>query len=264
MFSFSSLFVIYLLFMPPFILNFPYFGSPNNIGKPKVGRYDKDTNEILTISSKKNASEKNSVKENYILKTKSLRFKRDLSAEDEEKIYEKIRKISPIKIKLAFMSSVSRVQPQDLKNDCCYNNGICHKKGKDYFCTCPPQFTGRFCFEDINECEKGTAKCPSDMYCFNTYGSYNCSCPPGFIRNEMRCERQVTCKEEPCQNGAICIDGFNDESISCICQIGFVGKRCQFMLPECDDFSCADNEFCISTDKGFRCIPLKFISKNVI
>lgn len=67
----------------------------------------------------------------------------------------------------------------------CKNNGKCVKPE---FCTCPTGYTGRHCELDVNECE--TDK-PCDQTCYNTEGSYYCTCRLGFI---LQSDRQ-SCKK---------------------------------------------------------------------
>ena len=69
----------------------------------------------------------------------------------------------------------------------CKNNAICkqykiaslHKQNNSttrirLHCFCPDGFKGKYCEEDINECEFNP--CTSDSVCINTYGSYMCNC----------------------------------------------------------------------------------------
>ena len=42
------------------------------------------------------------------------------------------------------------------------------------------------CTADIDECE-GTALCPANSTCVNTFGSFDCVCDDGFVQNESVC-----------------------------------------------------------------------------
>ena len=42
-------------------------------------------------------------------------------------------------------------------------------------------------FSDINECTKETHNCSSDAVCYNTEGSYNCACKPGYHGDGVNC-----------------------------------------------------------------------------
>ena len=56
----------------------------------------------------------------------------------------------------------------------------------DRFCRCPPNFKGRYCAEDVDECSSPNA-CDKHEICSNTYGSYECSCENGYIRERLQC-----------------------------------------------------------------------------
>ncbi|XP_017957375.1 protein HEG homolog 1 [Drosophila navojoa] len=57
----------------------------------------------------------------------------------------------------------------------CQNGGNCTAPQT---CSCPAGFTGRYCEQDVNECQ--TEK-PCDQQCVNTQGSYYCRCRQGFV-----------------------------------------------------------------------------------
>lgn len=66
----------------------------------------------------------------------------------------------------------------------CHNGGRCTAPDT---CTCPAGFTGPQCAEDINECKRNK---PCDQTCYNTEGSYYCTCREGF---QLQADRQ-SCK----------------------------------------------------------------------
>ncbi|GAB0094646.1 latent-transforming growth factor beta-binding protein 4 [Sergentomyia squamirostris] len=57
----------------------------------------------------------------------------------------------------------------------CKNGGKCVKPET---CSCKNGFNGQFCELDVNECKEEK---PCDQMCFNTEGSYYCTCRDGFI-----------------------------------------------------------------------------------
>ncbi|KAH8365874.1 hypothetical protein KR093_006744 [Drosophila rubida] len=63
----------------------------------------------------------------------------------------------------------------------CQNGGNCTAPQT---CSCPAGFTGRYCEQDVNECE---AEKPCDQHCVNTQGSYYCRCRQGFV---LQADRQ--------------------------------------------------------------------------
>lgn len=37
----------------------------------------------------------------------------------------------------------------------------------------------------------------------------------------------LQCASDPCENGATCVEGNNDDDYSCLCLPGFKGKDCE-------------------------------------
>lgn len=66
----------------------------------------------------------------------------------------------------------------------CRNGGRCTAPDT---CSCPAGFSGPQCAEDINECKQSK---PCDQTCYNTDGSYYCTCREGF---QLQADRQ-SCK----------------------------------------------------------------------
>ncbi|XP_035913501.1 hemicentin-2 [Anopheles stephensi] len=67
----------------------------------------------------------------------------------------------------------------------CRNGGQCTAPDR---CTCPTGFTGKYCEMDVNECKEHK---PCDQTCYNTEGSYYCTCREGFM---LQSDRQ-SCKK---------------------------------------------------------------------
>lgn len=124
--------------------------------------------------------------------------------------------------------------------------------------------------KDINECLLNKFICGPHSECTNQYGSYSCSCQPGFIANNgesFHCEDFNECSSD-CSNDcdpehATCINLIG--SFECICHQGFFGNgklhQCHD-INECKDMSswanpikaqCSDNALCLNTIGGFEC-----------
>uniref|UniRef100_A0A182J038 EGF-like domain-containing protein n=1 Tax=Anopheles atroparvus TaxID=41427 RepID=A0A182J038_ANOAO len=67
----------------------------------------------------------------------------------------------------------------------CRNGGKCTAPDR---CSCPAGFTGKSCELDVNECKEYK---PCDQTCYNTEGSYYCTCRDGFM---LQSDRQ-SCKK---------------------------------------------------------------------
>ncbi|KFB45052.1 AGAP005682-PA-like protein [Anopheles sinensis] len=62
----------------------------------------------------------------------------------------------------------------------CRNGGKCVAPDR---CSCPAGFTGKSCELDVNECKEFK---PCDQTCYNTEGSYYCTCRDGFMLQSDR------------------------------------------------------------------------------
>ena len=128
----------------------------------------------------------------------------------------------------------------------------------DYRCDCWDGFQGKDCEQDISECE--TSPCQNGANCYErsntslyipevlaslplevqevfaqqfSYANasgYLCHCLDGFEGAE--CQTNIDeCAEEPCRNGAACVDGIAE--YTCNCLPGYEGDQCQTDINEC-------------------------------
>ncbi|VDL61324.1 unnamed protein product [Hymenolepis diminuta] len=138
-------------------------------------------------------------------------------------------------------------------NPPCTNNGHCFR-GK---CICPSGFRGVSCDEDVDECAMPAVVHGCAHGCRNTYGSYECICPQGYIlmTNKRTCTPVASSIEcvPPCRNGGIC-----QSNNICSCPRGFEGDDCSKDIDECTKLSPCDPEFgsCINRVGGYECICL--------
>ncbi|XP_020602263.1 fibropellin-3-like [Orbicella faveolata] len=72
----------------------------------------------------------------------------------------------------------------------CKNNGTCIDRVNGFNCSCVPGLYGTQCESDIDECAAQADPCAAvfNSVCRNTYGSYNCQCKDGFMKNGVTCE----------------------------------------------------------------------------
>ncbi|XP_038055257.1 uncharacterized protein LOC119727448 [Patiria miniata] len=78
---------------------------------------------------------------------------------------------------------------------------------------------------DVDECALGTANCPQDRRCKNTYGNYMCLCPVGYkfayVNGELDCVDENECDNNRCDPNAYCINVIG--GFQCKCNDGFQG-----------------------------------------
>ncbi|XP_043692936.1 wall-associated receptor kinase 2-like [Telopea speciosissima] len=83
-------------------------------------------------------------------------------------------------------SSSCEEAKKDQNTYACGNNSDCHesKNGLGYSCNCSQGYQGNPYLsdgcQDINECTDPNGS-PCNVTCTNLLGSYNCSCPPGYL-----------------------------------------------------------------------------------
>ncbi|WKY10851.1 hypothetical protein Q1695_002867 [Nippostrongylus brasiliensis] len=105
----------------------------------------------------------------------------------------------------------------------CRNGGVCNTTDNVFTCVCPPNYKGKFCEEDVDECL--LSPCENGGQCVNRDGDFFCMCPRGF--KSKTCQQQTeVCSQWTCHNNARCIDAV--DSFVCECPHGFFGRRCQF------------------------------------
>uniref|UniRef100_A0A915PRP0 Uncharacterized protein n=1 Tax=Setaria digitata TaxID=48799 RepID=A0A915PRP0_9BILA len=156
----------------------------------------------------------------------------------------------------------------------CLMNQICSSSG--HSCHCPPpgilNSDGQ-CIR-FNHCEKND--CDSAALCSNTYDSYQCQCPPGFLdvspdpllfpgRKCTQLINECGTGKHDCSPYATCVDTL--ESYLCYCTSGYTdvssrynlkpGRRCAKPTNPCANRlsnSCDENADCITLPDGYTCI----------
>lgn len=161
----------------------------------------------------------------------------------------------------------------------CKNGGECYDQNpndnaRGFRCRCRPGWTGVFCEIDINECTEGfdgnhpdINPCKNKAICFNTVGSYSCTCSNHFKGDN--CEQDIDqCAENPglCHNNGICVN--TDSGFECACVDGFGGLYCEEAEKECEigngpgGSPCPPGTRCIDKNNGFLCMCPKWGCAN--
>ncbi|XP_038671359.1 mucin-4-like [Scyliorhinus canicula] len=109
---------------------------------------------------------------------------------------------------------------------------------------------------DSDECSSGDNRCEQiciERFKFEDRRGYECNCERGFVLNSNRenCTDIDECSNQPCWNGATCIESIN--SFACTCLPGFTGKLCEQDVDECalGKHGCDQNNGICNNTLGF-------------
>ncbi|XP_061766366.1 protein eyes shut homolog isoform X2 [Nerophis ophidion] len=130
----------------------------------------------------------------------------------------------------------------------CQHGSTCVDLWRGFKCDCLPGSTGRFCEQNIDNCEGNP--CGVQSVCENTLSGYICFCAPGFIGDN--CEMEVNeCLSEPCRSGGFCEDHVS--SFRCLCPLGFTGTQCELQIDECASSPCKNGATCFDQPGNYFC-----------
>ena len=88
------------------------------------------------------------------------------------------------------------------------------------------------------------------MVIFTTIDRCVCQCDAGWEGDF--CETKIDqCKDNPCENGATCIDHIN--SFSCECSLGWKGPTCSILTNDCSLTPCKNNAECTEGTDRITC-----------
>ncbi|XP_071790865.1 protein jagged-1b-like [Asterias amurensis] len=132
----------------------------------------------------------------------------------------------------------------------CGLHGTCLSQGGDRFaCQCDVGYSGRYCHENINDCE--SQPCQNDGVCVDGLNSFSCICSEGW--EGLLCNHNVDeCERSPCRNNATCVDMHAD--FACHCPTGWKGKTCNSRDDQCDINTCLNGGTCYDLGHSFTCV----------
>uniref|UniRef100_A0A8D0G7V2 Notch receptor 3 n=1 Tax=Sphenodon punctatus TaxID=8508 RepID=A0A8D0G7V2_SPHPU len=160
--------------------------------------------------------------------------------------------VHPVSLPLpaGFEGQNCEINIDDCPGHKCMNGGTCVDGVNTYNCQCPPEWTGQFCTEDVDECQLQPNACHNGGTCFNTNGGHTCVCVNGWM-GESCSENIDDCATAVCFNGATCHDRV--ASFYCACPMGKTGTRWGRELPHGQDgYSLGEGAQCDLSPLGGR------------
>ncbi|KAJ6643397.1 Cubilin like [Pseudolycoriella hygida] len=163
------------------------------------------------------------------------------------------------RLELQMTRILSTIEEDNCLTNPCLNGGTCVDMYDDFDCKCLPNWEGKTCSSDVNECAMfaGTELgCQNGASCTNTPGSYRCLCLPGW--QGLHCTKQnagcATAGADLCGHGT-CISTSEPMGYKCICDQGWqtngVSLDCSVDIDECRQM----RPYC-SKDPPVHCINL--------
>ncbi|XP_033326417.2 cubilin [Megalopta genalis] len=157
---------------------------------------------------------------------------------------------------------VRTIETKLIVNECssgpCQNGGSCQDLYDGYQCNCPPNWEGRNCLTDVNECLRlqGTdLGCQNGATCFNYPGSYRCVCASGW--HGIHCTTKTSVcstqnSEALCGHGVCVSKPGSRDGYTCICDQGW---QAEATSPACtkDVDECASNHRPCSVNPWVNC-----------
>ncbi|XP_017164565.1 protein eyes shut homolog isoform X2 [Poecilia reticulata] len=172
-----------------------------------------------------------------------------------------------------------------IRPDSCLNGATCISTSQptsppEYYCKCPPAFTGAACETEINECDSNP--CQHNGNCSDLLGDYICQCPTGFQGKNCEididacslpdtvCHSRTQCLDlpygleytcripcptnlQPCAHGGRCVLN-NASSYMCICAHGWSGQNCRINVNDCVQHWCQNGATCVDEIDGYSCL----------
>nr|NP_001071677.1 delta protein [Ciona intestinalis]BAE06370.1 delta protein [Ciona intestinalis] len=126
-------------------------------------------------------------------------------------------------------------------NGCNTQRGYCQAPNQ---CICKVGWRGKLCNECSTTpgCMHGTCERPFQCNCRRGWGGLYCNQDLNYCTNH-----------HPCLNGGLCTNS-GEGSYTCTCQVGYIGRMCQYRISMCSSNPCNNGGECVDTNEGYKCL----------
>lgn len=125
--------------------------------------------------------------------------------------------------------------------------------------TCDSKSGQKVCLDGWSgvNCDKnlcGSEVCGANQTCTNSSNGEICECKKGFQGENCTEPIPVECYDGFCKNNGSCIVNVSDNTLNCICDIGWKGETCEEEHNPCEFNPCLRNGTCVYTKNvGYVC-----------
>ena len=142
----------------------------------------------------------------------------------------------------------------------CRNGGTCVDKDMCGFtCQCPPQYSGDYCEQYI--CP--TDYCSGHGRCVNNFYTVTCQCDEGYTGSRCSIKQDYcSVYGNPCKNGGSCMSS-STNTFYCKCPSHYTGILCEELSDHCHNQPCKNGATCINIHNDFYCqCPQNFVGRR--
>ncbi|XP_052070983.1 uncharacterized protein LOC127709457 isoform X3 [Mytilus californianus] len=132
----------------------------------------------------------------------------------------------------------------------CKHGGTCTDMVADFQCSCREGWTGKRCETPMEYC--APSPCANEGVCFNLTDEYFCRCQGGTTGGTCNNFPEVCSIINPCTMKGTCQDVGG--TAQCNCNDDYAGTSCQLIKDHCaDPDTCKNNGKCVTKPIGFEC-----------
>ena len=124
-------------------------------------------------------------------------------------------------------------------------------------------FAGANCQTNIDDCKQNDQPCENGATCIDGIVDYTCNCKPGYTGRNCTVDIDE-CQFGFCQNNATCSQNHTINNYTCACLAGFTDFNCSTNINECEPNPCVNSTNCTDLINDFNCTCLPGFTGNIL